>query len=60
MSDEDLDFLTTGLAAAIGLALDPAHRVGVAANFGRLLAQADIVMAVPLPLDTEPAPVFRP
>jgi hypothetical protein len=60
MSDEDLDLLITGLAAAIGLALDPAHRGGVAVNFGRLLAQADIVMAVPLPLDTEPAPVFRP
>jgi len=60
MSDEDLDQLTTSLAAAIGLPLAPAHRPGVAANLGRLLAQADIVMAVPVPADTEPAPIFRP
>jgi hypothetical protein len=60
MRDEDLDRLITGLAAATGLPLDPAHRPGVAANVARLLAQADIVMAVPLPPDTEPAPIFRP
>jgi len=60
MSDEDLDLLIAGLAVATGLPLDPAHRAGVAANFGRLLAQADLVMAVPLPPETEPAPIFRP
>jgi hypothetical protein len=60
MPDEDLDHLITGLAAATGLPLDPAHRAGVAANFARLLAQANIVMAVPLPPGTEPAPIFRP
>ncbi len=60
MTDEDLDHLITGLAAATGLPLDPAHRPGVAANFKRLLAQADIVMSVAVPRDTEPAPIFRP
>jgi len=57
MSDDDL---VTTLAAAIALPLDPAHREGVALNFGRLLAQAEIVMGVALPPETEPAPIFRP
>jgi len=57
MSDDDL---VTILAAAIALPLDPAHREGVALNFGRLLAQAEIVMGVALPPETEPAPIFRP
>jgi hypothetical protein len=60
MTDEDLDRLMTGLAAATGLPLDPAHRPGVAANFRRLLAQGGIVMSVPVPPDMEPAPIFRP
>jgi hypothetical protein len=57
MTDENL---VTILAAAIALPLDPAHREGVALNLGRLLAQADIVMSLALPPDTEPAPIFRP
>ncbi len=60
MNDEDLERLVTGLAAAVALPLDPAHRAGVALNLGRLLAQADIVMSVAIPPDTEPAPIFRP
>jgi hypothetical protein len=60
MTDDDLDRLVTGLAAAVGLPLDPAHRPGVTANFRRLLAQGDIVMSVAVPPDTEPAPIFRP
>ncbi len=60
MTDEDLDRLITGLAAAIALPLAPAHRAGVSANFRRLLAEAEIVMSVPLEPETEPAPIFRP
>jgi hypothetical protein len=60
MSDEDLDHLITSLAASMALPLDPAHRAGVAANLRRLLAQAELVMSVPLPPGTEPAPIFRP
>jgi hypothetical protein len=60
MSDEELDHLITGLAAATTLPLDSAHRPGVAANLRRLLAQAAIVMDAALPPDTEPAPIFRP
>jgi len=59
MNDDDLDRLVTGLAAAIGLPIDPAHRPGVVANFGRLLAQGDIVMGVDVLPETEPAPIFR-
>jgi hypothetical protein len=57
MTDVDL---VTALAAAIGLPLNPAHREGVALNLARLLTQGDIVLSVPLPPDTEPAPIFRP
>jgi hypothetical protein len=60
MTDEDLDRLMTGLAAAIALPLAPAHRAGVSTNFRRLLAEAEIVMNVQLEPETEPAPIFRP
>jgi hypothetical protein len=60
MSDEDLDHLITSLSTAVGLPIDPAHRSGVADNLGRLLAQAELVMSVPLPPGMEPAPIFRP
>jgi len=60
MPDEDLDPLITSLTAAMALPLDPAHRTGVTANLRRLLDQADIVMAAPVPPETEPAPIFRP
>jgi hypothetical protein len=60
MSDEELHRLMTGLAAATALPLDPAHHPGVSANLRGLLAQADIVMSVDFPPETEPAPIFRP
>ncbi len=60
MSNEELDRLITGLAAALALPLDPAHRAGVCTHLRGLLAQADIVMSVALPPETEPAPIFRP
>jgi len=60
VSDEELDRLITGLSAAMALPLDPAHREGVFTNLRQLLAQADIVMSVVFPPETEPAPIFRP
>jgi hypothetical protein len=60
MSDEECDRLITGLAALVALPLDPAHREAVSTNFRQLLAQAEIVMRVVLPPETEPAPIFRP
>jgi hypothetical protein len=47
-------------AALIELPLDPAHRPGVILNMQRIAEMAALVMAFPLPDDTEPAPVFRP
>ncbi len=60
MSDEEIDRLVTGLAMAMALPLDPAHREGVCTNFRRFLDQADIVMSIAIPPETEPAPIFRP
>ena len=47
-------------AALIGLPLDPTHRPGVILNIERIAEMAGLVMAFPLPEETEPAPVFRP
>jgi 1-carboxybiuret hydrolase subunit AtzG-like len=47
-------------AALIGLPLDPAHRPGTVLNLQRIAEMAALVMAFPLPDDTEPAPVFLP
>ncbi len=46
--------------ALIGLPLDPAHRPGVILNIERIAEMAALVMAFPLPEETEPAPVFLP
>ncbi len=48
------------LALAVDLVIDPRHKHGVALNMERLLEQARLVMEVPLPNETEPAPVFVP
>ncbi len=56
----DPDPLITALAAAIDLPIDPQHRPAIATNLIRLLAQSKIVMSVPIPPETEPAPIFRP
>ena len=47
-------------AAAIGLALDPAHRPGVVLNMLRIAEMAALLMEFPLPQACEPAPVFVP
>ena len=47
-------------AGFLGLPLDPAHLDGVAANLLLLGQHAALVMAHPVPPDTEPAPVFTP
>ena len=50
--------LADAQAAAIGLPLAPAHRPGTVQNLERIAALAQLVMAFPLPPQTEPAPVF--
>ena len=47
-------------AALIGLPIDPSHRPGVILNIERIAEMAALLMALPLPGETEPAAVFRP
>ncbi|MGK7900914.1 MAG: DUF4089 domain-containing protein [Hormoscilla sp.] len=47
-------------ALLMDLALDPEHLPGVAANFERIAAIAQLVTDFPLPADISPAPVFQP
>jgi hypothetical protein len=62
MTDDALnpDHLVTCLSAAAGLTIDPAHLADVSVNLGRLLAEGRKLMALSLPTEMEPAPVFRP
>jgi hypothetical protein len=60
MTDDDPETLVTALAQAAGLPIGPEHMRGVAENLQRLMAQARIVMQVELPLEMEPAAIFRP
>ncbi len=60
MTDDDPEALATALAQAAGLPIGPEYVRGVAENLQRLLAQARIVTQVELPLEMEPAAIFRP
>ncbi len=55
-----LEHLATCLSGCVGLPIDPAHLADVSLNLGRLLNEGRLLMALPLPADMEPAPVFRP
>ncbi len=44
----------------VGLDIVPEYRAGVAAQFLALMAQADLVLGLPLPDELEPAAVFLP
>jgi hypothetical protein len=44
----------------VGLEIPAEYRAGVAAQFLALMAQADLVLSVPLPDELEPATVFMP
>jgi hypothetical protein len=48
------------MAAVLGLAIDPAHLPGVAANMARTEEIARLVTDFPLPDDAELAPTFHP
>ena len=56
----DIETYVDAAAALIELPLDPAHRPGVIVNMQRIAEMARLVMAFPLPEETEPAPVFLP
>ena len=48
------------MAAALALPLMPEHRPGVLMYFGLAAGLAETVMAQPLGMEDEPAPVFTP
>jgi len=54
----DVEAYVDAAAALVGLAIDPAHRPGVALNLERLAQMAALVMEFPLPEETEPASVY--
>jgi Protein of unknown function (DUF4089) len=60
LSDGLIDGVIDGAAAILGLHVLPEHRPGIAANLALLSRHAAIALAVPLPPEAEPAPVFRP
>ena len=62
MPPDDAEFAAYVDAAAelIGLEIDPAHRPGVIANMARNAQMAAFVMAGPVELDGDAAPVFVP
>ncbi len=47
------------LGSLLELNISPEYAASVAENLDRLLVLAKMFMEVELPLDTEPAPVFR-
>jgi len=55
----DLDAFVDSGVKLLKLPLDPAWRESVKANVAVILRQADAVMAVDIPDDADPAPVFR-
>ncbi len=59
VSDETLDVYITTIAAALGLAVEPAWQESVRANLKTTLRFADLVAVFELPDDAEPAPVFE-
>jgi hypothetical protein len=59
-NDENYEAYVDAAAAVAGLAIDPAHRPGVLANFERIAQIAALVMEFPLDEQVEAAPVFQP
>jgi len=60
MDRESIEAYVDAAAAALDLPLAPAHRPGVLAYFALAAGLAEGVMAAPLGVADEPAPVFTP
>lgn len=60
MSDEDVLAYVQAAAKAMALPMDEARARAVALHFGRTVAIARALDAVPLAPDQEPAEIFRP
>jgi hypothetical protein len=60
MTPEAIAAYVDAAAAALELPLAPEHRRGVLQYFALAASMAELVNALPLALDDEPAPVFVP
>jgi len=60
MSPERIEAHVDASAALIGLPIGPEYRAGVVRYFGIAASLAELVMALPLAAEDEPAPVFVP
>ena len=58
--DFDAEAYVDAASGALGLTLDPAHRPGVVETMRTLHAMSLLVLDLDLPVDLDPAPVFRP
>ncbi len=55
----DPDAFVDAGCALLGIPLDPAWRNGVAFNLRTIFGQAAILLAQPIPDETDPAPEFQ-
>lgn len=60
MTDAQISAYVDAACALQGIALAPAERERVIAQFARFASIAEPLMALELAADVEPAPVFRP
>ena len=60
MRNDEIEAYVDAASAALGLEIAAAHRPGVVRYLGLAAAMADLVMALPLAVDAEPAAVFVP
>jgi hypothetical protein len=60
MDQDRIEAYVDAAAAALDLPLAPAHRLGVLAYFALAAGLAESVLAAPLGVTDDPAPVFTP
>jgi hypothetical protein len=60
MTPQQIEALVVASAAALGLHIAAEHRPGVLSFFALASTMADLVNALPLGVDDEPANVFTP
>jgi hypothetical protein len=58
MTDDDLDAFITAGTALLHLPIQPAWRAAIRLHLEISMTLADIVLAFPLPDESDPAPVF--
>ena len=59
MTDSEISHYVDAACAAQGIVLNAGERARVIAQFERIAAMAAPLLALELPADIEPAPVFR-